>query len=387
MLAIGEVFDGHYRIIKSLGHGGMGTVYLAIDNMDDSSWAIKEERITEQNRKLLFSEAEIMEKVNHPTFPKFRDKKEFNGYLYLIMEYIDGHTLEDEITEEKRINEEQAVEWFKQICAALVYLHGLDNPIVYRDFKPSNLMVEKTGRIRIIDLGIAQEYQCDGAEVDVAALTRGYAAPEQYNKRYKLDSRTDIYALAATAHYMLTGKDPNKPPYVFVPVRKLRHDLSVAIEYILKKCLQPTPNKRYANATLLLHDIEHIEELDRKIRLQARTRRIIACSLILLAVIFSIAVYSINLSTQRREIEGYYALIESAMDATSLDNALRDIHDAINLSPENPEAYILCAELYLEYGHNEDAYTYVNDVIIKQFPDIYNNTDFLKLVQKLDEAS
>ena len=387
MLVVGEVFDERYRIIKSLGHGGMGTVYLATDNVDGSSWAIKEEKITTKNRKLLFSEDEIMEKVNHPAFTKFRDKKEFNGYIYLIMEYIDGHTLEDEIIEKKRISEGQAIEWFKQICVALVYLHGLDNPIVYRDFKPSNLMVEKTGRIRIIDLGIAQEYQGDSAEVDVAVLTRGYAAPEQYNKRYKLDSRTDIYALAVTAHYMLTGKDPNKPPYVFVPVRKLRHNLSVAIEYILKKCLQPNPNKRYANATYLLHDIERIEELDRKIRLQVRTRKIVACSLISIAVISSIVVYSINLSAQRKEIEGYNALIESAIAAASLDSALQDIQDAINLSPENPEAYILCAELYLEYGHIEDAYTYVNDIIINQFPDIYNNTDFLELVQKLDKVS
>lgn len=387
MLVTGEVFDERYRIIKSLGQGGMGTVYLATDNMDGSSWAIKEERITAQNRKLLFSEAEIMEKVDYPAFPKFREKKEFNGFLYLIMEYIDGHTLEDEITKKKRIAEGQAIEWFKQISAALVYLHGLENPIVYRDFKPSNLMIEKTGKIRIIDLGIAQEYQGDGVKVDVAVLTRGYAAPEQYNKRYKLDSRTDIYALAVTAHYMLTGKDPNEPPYVFVPVRKLRHDLSVAIEYILKKCLQPNPNKRYANATLLLHDIERIEELDRKIRSQIKIQRIVSCSLISLAIIFSIAVYSINLSTQRREIESYNTLLESAIEATSLDNALQDIQDAINLSPENPEAYILCAELYLEYGHIEEAYTYVNDVIINQFPDIYNNVGFLELVQKLDNAS
>ena len=248
-------------------------------------------------------------------------------------------------------------------------------------------MIENTGRIRIIDLGIAQEYQGSGAEVDIAVLTRGYAAPEQYNKRYKLDSRTDIYALAVTVHYMLTGKDPNEPPYVFVPVRKLRIDLSVAVEYILKKCLQPNPNKRYSSATLLLYDIEHIKELDRKIRLHIRSRRIAACLLISLAVIASVAVYSVNLGAQRREIESYNALIESARDATSLNNALQDIQNAINLSPENPEAYILCAELYLDYGLVEDAYTYMNDIIISQFPDIYNNTDFLELVQKLDKVS
>lgn len=384
MLAIGDFFDDRYKIIKKVGQGGMGTVFLAVDSLDGSNWAIKEEKITEQNRQLLFSEAEIMEKVKHPAFPKFQYKKEVSGYLYLVMEYIDGHTLEDEISSKKKISESQAVEWFKQICIALVYLHGLDTPIVYRDFKPSNLMVEKTGRIRIIDLGIAQQYQGDGAKVDVAVLTRGYAAPEQYNKRYKLDARTDIYALAVTAHYMLTGKDPNDPPHIFVPVRKLRHELSIAIEFILKKCLQPNPNKRYPNAALLLHDIENIEALNRKLRSQIRLRRIIASSLTLLVIVVSVAVYSINLSNQRAAMQKYNAFIESAMYATTLEGALQNIQAAINLAPENPEAYILCAELYLEYDHIEDAYLYVNDVIIKLFPDIYSNADFLELVQQLD---
>lgn len=384
---MGGVFDERYRIIKKIGHGGMGTVYLAADLEDGSSWAIKEEKITAQNRDLLFSEAGIMEKVDHPAFPKFRGKKEADGCLYLIMEYIEGRTLEEEIKEKKRIDEAQAVEWFRQICTALVYLHGLDNPIVYRDFKPSNLMIERTGRIRVIDFGIAQEYQGDSAEVDIAVLTRGYAAPEQYNKRYKLDSRTDLYALAVTVHYMLTGKDPNQPPYVFVPVRKLRRELSAAIEYILKKCLQPTPNRRYANARLLLHDIEHIRELDRKIKLQVRTRNIAACLLVCLAVAASAAVYAVNLNAQRREVEQYNAYLSSAVDAASLDSALQELQEAIDLAPDNPEAYILCAELYLKYGCVEDAYAYVNGVIIERFPDIYQHADFLELVQKMDRVS
>lgn len=122
MLVIGEMFEERYKIIKSLGHGGMGTVYFAIDILDGLSWAIKEQQITNQNRELLFSEAEIMEKVNHPAFTKLRSKSEHNGYIYLIMEYIDGHILEDEILKVKQISEDQAIEWFKQICNAVVYL-------------------------------------------------------------------------------------------------------------------------------------------------------------------------------------------------------------------------------------------------------------------------
>ena len=386
MLSIGDMFAGHYKIIKKIGQGGMGVVFLAVDSVDGSNWANKEEKVTEQNRKLLFSEAEIMEKVTHPAFPRFRCRKEINGYFYLVMEYIDGHTLADEIASKKTIGESQAIEWFKQVCEALVYLHSLDTPVVYRDFKPSNLMIENTGRIRIIDLGIAQQYQGDGAKVDMEVLTRGYAAPEQYNKRYKLDARTDIYALAVTAHYMLTGKNPNEPPHVFVPVRKLRHSLSVAMEYILKKCLQPNPNKRYPNATLLLHDIENIEGLDKKLRAQARLRTMIVASLVSLAIVVSAAAYLINLGNRRASIEQYNAFMQSAMYATTLEDALQSIQNAVNLAPENPDAYILCAELYLEFDHIKEAYLYVNDVITKRFPDIYNSADFLELIEKLDQA-
>lgn len=385
MLEIDEIFEGRYRIVKALGHGGMGTVFLAVDTTDDSKWAIKETKITDFNRKLLFSEAEIMERVNYPAFPKIRDKKEINGFLYIVMEYIEGHTLEDEIAEGGRIDEKQIVDWFKQICCALIYLHSLDSPIVYRDFKPSNLMLEESGRIRIIDLGIAQEYRGDGARVDVAALTRGYAAPEQYDKRYKLDVRTDIYALAVTIHYLLTGKNPNEPPYEFVPVRKLRRDLSYSIEFIIKKCLQPNPDRRYPNAALLLEDIERIGTLDRSIRSQVRLRRIVASVLAVAAIAASAAVYTINFRARTGSIDRYYSFIEHAEKAESLEDGLRDIQQAINLSPENPEAYIACVELYISYRCYEDAYTYINDVIIERFPDIYNNADFLELIQKIEK--
>lgn len=301
------------------------------------------------------------------------------------MEYVEGATLEKIIEETGVIEEEKVIDWFKQACAVLQYLHGLATPIVYRDFKPSNIMLDIKGRIRIIDLGIAQEYRGNGAKAEVAVLTRGYAAPEQYNKRYKLDERTDIYALAVTMHYLITGKDPNKPPYEFEPTRKLRKDTSHAIEHILKKCLQPNPDKRYANARLLLSDLNKIDELQRRLTLRVKKQRVIIASTLGLIIAAATIIYTINLNVQTKSIEKYYSYLEQATGANTLEEAQAAVLMAIDMSPENPDAYIMYASLYIDYDNIDDAYAYINDVIITRFPEIYSNQDFLSLLQKIED--
>lgn len=385
MLEINEIFEQKYKIIKSIGQGGMGTVYLAVDISDQSKWAIKEEWITDQNKKLLFSEADIMAKVSYPAFPKFRSKIEKDGFLYIIMEYVEGATLEKIVKKKGIIEERYVVDWFRQACEALQYLHGLETPIVYRDFKPSNIMLDMNGRVRIIDLGIAQEYREGGSKAEMAAFTRGYAAPEQYNKRYKLDGRTDIYALAVTMHYLITGKNPTKPPYEFEPARKLQKNASRAIEYILKKCLQPNPDKRYANAGLLLDDLNHMDELQSRLLRRVKRQRAAVLGILGLAAVLFIAVYIVNFRMQTETIEKYYAYLEQASEADTLEEARYAVSLAMELSPDNPDAYIAYASLYIDYGETDEAYSYINDVIIIKFPDIYNNQDFLNLLKRIEK--
>ena len=384
MLTVNEVFNDHYRIDKVLGSGGMGKVYLATDIRDESRWAIKEQLITDLNRELLISEADIMGKVFHPAFPKLKEKLVVEDILYLIMEYIEGVTLENVIEKKDRLPEGQVIDYFKQVADALHYLHNLDVPVVYRDFKPSNIMLEPNGKIRVIDLGIAQEYSGAGAQVDVAVLTRGYAAPEQYNKRYKLDERTDIYALGVTVHYLITGKDPNKPPHEFVPIRKLRRDASYALEYIIKKCLQPNPDRRYKDAGFLLADLNRIEKLDQEIKAKVRIRKTIVTISAALIVVISLIVYFTNLRVQTNEISEYYDHIENALAADSLASAISEIQSAIDLAPDNPDAYILYAEEYANNGNLDEAYKFINETIIPKFPDIYSNADFISLIQKIE---
>ena len=385
MLTLNSIWENRYRIDGVLGSGGMGKVYLATDVTDQTRWAVKEQKVTSGNRSRLLYEAEIMEKLSHPAFPQLRGVKEEGGLLYIVMEYVDGVTLSQVIAEKGRLPEAEAVSVFRQIAEALDYLHHLETPIIYRDFKASNLMLQADGRVRIIDLGIAQEYNSDsGANVSAVALTRGYAAPEQYNKRYKLDSRADIYALGVTMHYVVTGKNPNKQPYEFAPVRRLRKDASRALETVIKKCLQPNPDDRYQDVGELLYDLRHLDALDAKIKSRIRLRWTLIAVAVALVLAASAAVYMGSVNREARRISEYSAALETARGAETLEEALEAAEAAIALTPDNPEAYILVAETYAKFGRVEDAYRYINETIIPRFPDIYSNQDFLALVTSLD---
>lgn len=388
MLEINSIFDDRFKITGVIGKGGMGTVYLASELQDQSMWAVKEQLITDANRKLLVSEAELLAKLTHPALPRLRYGKENGGYLYLVMDYVDGSTLEDIIQSGRKPNEKTIIGWFIQACQVLEYLHGLETPVVYRDLKPSNIMIDRrSGNIKIIDFGIAQEYSGQKADVEVAALTRGYAAPEQYDSRYHLDVRTDIYALGVTIHYLVTGKDPNQPPFHFRPVRKLAPGASYAIEKILKKCLQPNPDKRYANVALLLSDLAHMDSLEKDIRERLRWRRILVTALTAAVAVVALIVYTMNRDAREKEILDYYDYFIRAEEAGSFDDAMEILRQAVNSNPDNPEAYVEIARLYGRYGRYEEELQYIQKEIIARFPDIYENEDFLELVEELDAIS
>lgn len=386
MLAPNSIFEQTLKILRPIGQGGMGTVYLAQDLADGSLWAVKEQEITAVNRELVTSEAEILARLSHPAFPRFRFQKQEGQTFYLVMEYVDGCTLEDLIHSGKKLPEDLIADWFLQICQAVVYLHSLTPPIVYRDFKPSNIMLDHNGNIRIIDLGIAQEYRTPQSGRRANALTRGYAAPEQYDSRYSLDVRTDLYAVAVTIHYLLTGKDPNQPPYHFRPVRKLNPRVSLAMEAIVKRCLQPNPDKRYATAALLLEDLTHRDRLERQIRTRRRWRAILIAALAALALVGAALAFTVSRTAREAEITAYYQYLDQADAASSPEEALALLQQAVDSDPDNPDAYLAIAALYLRQGRRDEAARYLQEEILPRFPDIYQNETFLELVEELDTA-
>lgn len=381
-----DIILDQYIVCRQLGKGGMGEVYLAKDVHDGSLWAIKRQQYDERNYEFLSSEAEVQCRLNHPAVPKIRRTYTMDQCLYIVMEYVEGRTLDAYLKEGKIIPEDIALKWFRQISDVLVYLHGQKNPIVYRDLKPSNIMIQSSGDIKIIDFGIAGEYrQGETQRKRGMALTRGYAAPEQYDSRYMVDVRTDIYALGVTMHYMLTGKNPNMPPYYFRAVRKLNQDVSYAMEYIVKKCIQPNPDRRYSSAVELRNELDSIRQLEKELKKKrtAKKRRMAAAAsaiLILSAVLF----FSVR-SKRSERMNTYYLCIAQAkddMDAGAYEEALQRYEAAAKMEPEAWEAYLGIADVYLKNESYDECYRILKETA-DRFPNIFKDEEFVRITEEL----
>lgn len=253
-----SIFDGKYRVIKVLGKGGMSTVYLAENIKLGTMWAIKEINKRSNSNVNIRVEPDILKKLNHPCLPRIFDIIEDEENIYTIVDYIEGTPLDKEILKFGKFPEDKVIDWAKQICDVLQYLHSFKpNPIIYRDMKPSNIILTPEGKIKLIDFGIAREYK-QGSDSDTIYIgTKGYAAPEQYGNGQS-NVATDIYGLGVTLYHLITGKSPNEPPYEIKPVRQLNSGLSEEIEMILLRCTRSDPEERYQSIIELMQDFNSI---------------------------------------------------------------------------------------------------------------------------------
>ena len=218
MLEIGQIIDGKYKILNVIGKGGMSVVYLAMNERANKQWAIKEVRKDGTQdfnvvRQGLVAEIDMLKRFNHPNLPSIVDVIDGNGSFLIVMDYIEGIALDKKLQEEGALPQSSVIEWSKQLCDVLGYLHSRKPPIIYRDMKPANVMLKPDNTITLIDFGTAREFKLSSVEDTTVLGTRGYAAPEQYGGQGQTDPRTDIYCLGATMYHLVTGYNPAVPPY------------------------------------------------------------------------------------------------------------------------------------------------------------------------------
>src|SRR6266516_6219392 len=274
---------GRYKIEKSVAAGGMGAVYRAIDmRFDDEPCAVKEmlddfQSDVERGQAVDWfkREAKLLLKLNHPCIPRVRDFFVESGRHYLVMDFIDGRTLAEVFTKEgnvpglngaRGVSEDRSRSWAQQICNVLSYLHRQYPPIIFRDLKPSNIMVTDRDEVKLIDFGIARTFQSQRQSTII--MTIGYAPPEQLHGMP--EPRSDIYALGATLHRVLTYHDAanNKPSiFSFPPVRSLRPDISPAFEQVIMKALAPNIEHRWSSAAEMERAIINIQPLTTQVQL------------------------------------------------------------------------------------------------------------------------
>jgi tRNA A-37 threonylcarbamoyl transferase component Bud32 len=243
--------DGpRYYITRVIKAGGQGSVFETIGD-DGKVYAVKEMIDNFTNPKdrteaidRFEAEAKMLRRLSHPRIPKVYADFKDEGRQYLAMEFVRGEDLEEVIRKHPGgLPEQQVLEWADEICDVLGYLHNhKPEPIIFRDMKPSNVMIEPDGKVKLIDFGIAKVFE--RAERGTQIGTPGYAPPEQYQGLATVES--DIYALAATLHHMLTGRDPrDEPPFSFPPVYGLKPTISKRTSEALQKALQMNPDDRF----------------------------------------------------------------------------------------------------------------------------------------------
>lgn len=267
MLQIGSLVDGKYKVLRVVGKGGMSVVYQAVNEKANKIWAIKEVRkdgtqnfeVVKQN---LIAETDMLKRFNHPNLPSIIDVIDTDDSFLIVMDYIEGNSLSKAIETSGAQSQEDVIEWAKQLCDVLGYLHSQNPPIIYRDMKPANVMLKPDGNISLIDFGTAREFKSSSVEDTTCLGTQGYAAPEQYGGHGQTDARTDIYCLGATMYHLITGHNPSTPPYEMYPIRQWNPMLSSGLEEIITKCTQRNPNDRYQSCAELLYALENYEQFD-----------------------------------------------------------------------------------------------------------------------------
>jgi tRNA A-37 threonylcarbamoyl transferase component Bud32 len=268
-LAPQVLLQQRYMIIGQAGRGGMGAVYEAMDtHFGQRRVAIKEMSQGHLNNQELASataqfqqEARLLGSLTHPNLPHILGAFNERGRSYLVMDFIDGKTLHQMLRAQpgKPLPLEQVIHYASQLCNVLSYLHQQRPPIIFRDVKPSNVMVTEKGHVYLIDFGIARIFT-EGKEQDTIQLgSPGYAPPEQHGSS-QTGPRSDIYGLGATLHYCLTGKDPyySQEHFTFTPIRQLNPQVPVEMERLVQRMLSLDIHQRPANANEVLQALQSL---------------------------------------------------------------------------------------------------------------------------------
>ncbi len=262
------ILMNRYRITGVLGVGGMGSVYQARDLQFPSAEryvAVKEMLNLSQDPELrsmslrnFEREANVLAALSHPAVPTIHEYFTVKDRAYLVMEYVNGKDLETILnTMDEPIPLDMILDWAVILCDVLSYLHEHEPPIIFRDMKPANIMIDKRGRLRLIDFGIARTIQV--GEKGTMIGTEGYSAPEQY--KGEATPQSDIYGLGATLHHVLSGQDPRlEPPFTFAdrPIHETNPTTPPQLETVVMRALAFDPTQRFESAVEIKQHLEAV---------------------------------------------------------------------------------------------------------------------------------
>lgn len=312
----------------------MSVVYLAMDIRLNKQWAIKEieRRANDANNDIvvssLLAEANLMKKLDHPALPRIVDIIEERDTIYVVMDYIEGEPLSKVLEVYGAQDQDLVIEWGKQLCDVLYYLHNCEPPIIYRDMKPANIMLRPDGSVKLIDFGIAREYK-RSKNADTESLgTRGYAAPEQFGGRGQTDARTDIYSFGVTLYHLVTGKNPCEPPYELYPIKQINPAFYDGLQYLIQKCTQMNPSERFQSCDEIRYVLDNIKEFDKGRRISQNRKYKSFLAMTALGVIFAI-LGGISLGAGRAALNRDFNATLEKIENTAIITDIEESYDTL----------------------------------------------------------
>lgn len=376
-----QIVAGTYQIIKELGSGGGGVVYLATHLRLGKAVVLKaDKRSLTKRPEVLRREVDALKNLSHPYIPQVYDFIEENGTVYTVIDYVEGESLDKPLKRGVRFSQPQVIQWACQLLEALQYLHTRPPyGILHGDIKPANIMLTPQGDIKLIDFNIALALGEEGAVR--AGFSRGYASPEHYGIDYSgisrtqtvddaatvvtespetqvssnrtgapaggsdsdgsrskssgqpvlLNVRSDIYSLGATLYHLLTGQRPPQDALQVMPIPA--GTVSPAVAAIVQKAMEPDQEKRYQSAEEMLYDFRHLYERDSRTIRYKRTVRWAAALLCTVFLTGSALVFWGLRQSERRQ--NALVLAEYAMDACRRGDTEAALQYAIQALPQN----------------------------------------------------
>lgn len=313
MLKNGEILDGRYQIIREIGTGGTGIVFLGYHLTLCKYVVIKKIKDHFVGNINARGEVDILKKLHHRYLPQVYDFLVIGTGVYTIMDYVDGYDLSKAVENGYVFTEDQLVCMLKQLCEVLQYLHSQNPPVIHSDIKPGNIMLREDGDICLIDFNIS----LDGDVTAVLGYSPHFAAPEQleltqailYGKKHerlKVDEKSDLYSLGATFYYLMTGILPECRAGQKKDFEQVSGLYSGELIKIVSKAMEPSRPRRYSSAAKMLSDLENIHTV--------RKRMIVGLSLMLAVFLVSggivTGIYLVNRSRQDRFIQAFYRFSE-----------------------------------------------------------------------------
>ena len=265
-----QMLKQRYRIVTLVGQGGMGAVYkaediqfgnrlVAVKEMSQSNLSPQDAANAAEQFK---QEANLLANLKHPNLPSIYDYFGENGRWYLVMDFIDGTTLDARLDKVAghALSVVDSIEIGIQLAKVLGYLHTRAVPIIFRDLKPLNIMVTPEDNIYLIDFGIARLFKVGKAKDTVAYVSAGYASPEQFG-RAQTSPQSDMYSLGATLHQLLSGSEPssNSPLFTFKPLRSYNFNIPTALADLVAKMVNTDPALRPVSMAAIRQELERIQ--------------------------------------------------------------------------------------------------------------------------------